>query len=107
MIDYPNLNCGQCYKLYEADGLTPCCKTSEGCPIGEELAANIDVNNYLNQFVRAKALHELNGINSLIERAYQELEILDYPNELLELEQFYLKLKNKSARKSQQWNRII
>lgn len=103
----PNLNCGNCYKLFNKDGLLPSCKTSEGCPIGEDLAGDIEVNEYLNQFIRCKTLYELNQVSAILESGYQSLEILNYPDELLELEQIYIKIKNKNQEKQSKWKKIL
>lgn len=76
--------------------------------VGEDLASDVDINEYLNQFIRVKTLYELNQIQSILERGYEALELLSLPDELLELEQFYLRYKNKLTKKeSKQWNKIV
>lgn len=78
-----------------------------GCPIGEDLASDIDVNEFLNQFIRCKTLFELNQIPEILLSGYESLEITSYPDELLELEQIYIKIKNKNQQKGNKWNKLV
>lgn len=89
------------------DGFQPPCETDLGCPIGEDLAADVEVNNYLNQFFRIKTLYEYNSISSILESGYEALELLNFPNELIELEGLFLKLQTKNQREARKWNKVL
>ena len=86
--------------MFADDGPLPDCRTPAGCPIGEDIASDSQVNEYYDAFRMARALFDLNGIQSLLEKSYREMELLDYPEELLRLEFIYLKTKQKNARRS-------
>ena len=52
----------------------------------------------------------MNQVNSLLERRYRELELTEYPDELLQLEMLYLKITDKQRKekeKESKWNRQI
>jgi hypothetical protein len=93
----------------DGKGFVPMCQRSCGCPI-EDLASDLEVNNYWAQFNRAKQLYEMNGISSLLESTYQDLELLDDPQALFELENMYIKIQNQRIKDKEQqdaWNKIM
>lgn len=73
----------------------PDCKTSRGCPIGEDLAADPDIELFLREFFTAKSLYTHNEISSLLERQYSDLGLLDEPQFLMKLEALWPKLQAK------------
>lgn len=63
--------------------------------IGESIAADPEVNNFINEFVKAKVLYELNGIVEFQIETYKELGLNDEPGYLLELEKVYREGRNR------------
>lgn len=95
--------------LDEGRGFMPLCRRACGCPI-EDIATDIEVNNFWGEFSRARGLFDMNGISSLLERKYQELELLDDPQSLFELERLYILIQNKRAKEKEEkdaWSKII
>lgn len=60
---------------------------------GEAIAADLDITEFLNTFIRAKQLYEANGIVELQSDAFKELGLLADPSWLLELETIWLEAK--------------
>jgi len=102
-----NVNCSQCYALANDAGSSyiPDCKTSYGCPIGEELAADPVINDYLTAWMRAKALQEFTQIPELYFKALQELELDKDLDLLLELERIWNTSKERARAQSQHQRR--
>lgn len=65
--------------------------------IGESIAADPEVNRFILEFCKAKALYELNGIVELQIQKYKELGLYDEPGYLLELEKLYREGRNSQA----------
>lgn len=90
----------------------PDCRTPRGCAVGEELlkddphiqigesiAADPFITQFVNDFIRAKALYEANGIVSAQERVFKELDLIDEPDFLLQLETIWSEAKRDRAKK--------
>lgn len=97
----------------QTDGLAlPDCKTERGCAVGSELlsedpliqvgqslAADPYITDFVNAFVRAKALYDSNGIAEAQRETFEELGLMDEPDFLLQLENIYAEAKRVRAKK--------
>lgn len=112
LIDEPNLNCANCYKLYESDNVAPACKTLRGCHI-EDVAADVQINRICERFMRARGLFDMNEIPSILEAEYRNIGLLDDLSLLFDLEKIWAEFRAKkqsdriSNKQRTKWNRII
>lgn len=83
-----------------------------GCPI-EDVAADLELNRYIERFMRAKALHDMNEISSILETEYKEMGLLENIPLLFELEKIWAEFRSNqqsermSKKQRSKWNRII
>lgn len=97
----------------ETNGLVkPECKTERGCSVGEELrledpliqigesiAADPYITDFVNEFIRTKALYDSNGIANMQADSFEKLGLIDEPDFLLQLESIYAEAKRVRAKK--------
>lgn len=90
----------------------PACRREVGCPI-EDVAADLELNRYIEKFMRAKALHDMNEISSILETEYKEMGLLENIPLLFELEKIWAEFRSNqqsermSKKQRSKWNRII
>lgn len=90
----------------------PACKTPLGCEVGSELlkddpliqigesiAADPYITEFINNFIRAKALYDANGIVDMQAGIFEALGLIDEPDFLLQLEGIWADAKRERARK--------
>lgn len=94
----------------EGKGYTPMCRRpSQVCPI-EDLASDFALNQYIQKFIEARNLYELNGVDCLLRDAYEELGLLQDRDLLLSLELSFrlgMNKKSKEQEKENKWNKQI
>jgi hypothetical protein len=67
----------------------PACRDGTGCPVGEDLASDIELNEKVDEFLRAKALTRACGDPLPQRRMLRSLKLFDEPNAHLQLEVIY------------------
>jgi hypothetical protein len=96
---HPGLVCANCQKM-RADA-PPLCETGRGCPI-YDLASDPDLQEFCDQFLRAKMLLKLTGDPLIQRRVFREMGLLKDLDLLFELERIYqqwmMQERQKSAR---------
>lgn len=68
----------------------PSCYKPKGCPI-EDIATDLDIDNFLNKFQMAKGLFQLTEMPDAQREIFKELGLLDNPEFHLELELLFAK----------------
>jgi hypothetical protein len=79
------------------------CKKACGCPVDnlpgfEGIASDLELNQFLTKFQQARGLFEMNNVESLLIRAYEELDLIDDPDLLFNLEKYFREGMNKRAK---------
>lgn len=88
LIDYPNLECDHCMRLYKSDDHLPECFRPEGCPV-EDLATDEELTADIDKFLTAKMLHGVNEDARVLHKPFEELGLYDDPKLHLNLEITY------------------
>jgi len=87
------MNCQQCFALLRESGSQPACYRNN-CDI-EEIATDVEANDIVEQFRRARIIYELNQVERLYIDALMSIGLLDEPELLMDLEVQYQAMRNK------------
>lgn len=101
LVDHPNLNCAKCYSLYkENPAIIPMCKKPSGCLVGEDLASDWEVNEFITSYCRIKTLFEINKIPDILLRGLEAMGIEDDIETLIELDLFWGRFREQRSKEN-------
>ena len=92
LITYPNYDCAHCYSL---EPHTPDCETKRGCPVGEELAADPDLNDLVGRYLTLRMLYHMNEDPEVIKQLANEFGFYDDLDLYIATEKIFAKFVNK------------
>lgn len=65
------------------------CKKPSGCLVGEDLASDWEVNEFITNYCRIKTLYEINKIPDILLGGLEKLGISDDYETLIDLDNFW------------------